>query len=87
MKRVAVQQGLEEIRLGLERKGYEVVDYRDEGHIDAIVYTDIYSGLDSVNNSVDGNIYGAILINANNKTIDEIGHIIETRRYERLFTK
>nr|WP_249168721.1 YkuS family protein [Alkaliphilus sp. B6464] len=87
LKRVAVQQGLEEIRLGLERKGYEVVDYMYGGHIDAIVYTDIYSGLDSVNNSVDGNIYGAILINANNKTIDEIGHIIETRRYERLFTK
>jgi len=86
LKRIALQQGLDDIRQGLEGKGYEVVNYEDGGHIDAVVYKDIYSGLGSVNNSVDGNIYGAILINANNKTIDEIQQIIETRRYERLFT-
>lgn len=86
MKRIAVQQGLEEIKQGLKNRGYEVVDYDDKGHIDAIVYKSIYGGMENLNNSVDGNIYGAILINANNKTTDEIAHIIETRRYERLFT-
>lgn len=86
MKRIAVQNGLEDIRQGLEDKGYEVVDYEAGGHIDAVVYSDIYSGLNNVNNSADGNAYGAILINANNKTIDEVANIIETRRYERLFT-
>ena len=86
MKRVAVQQDLEEIKKGLENEGYEVVDYGDSGHIDAIVYKSIYEGLKNLNNSVDSNAYGAILINANNKTIGEIKHIIETRRYERLFT-
>lgn len=86
MKRVALQQGLENLGEELKSRGYEVVAYGDQGHIDAIVYSDIYSGLSSVNNSAEGNAYGAILINANNKTVDEIVHIIDTRRYERLFT-
>lgn len=86
MKRVAVQDGLYEIKVDLENKGYEVVDYQTGGHIDAIVYKGSNSGANNVNNSVNGNFYGAILINANNKIIDEIQEIIETRRYEGLFT-
>lgn len=86
MKRVALQEGLEEIKWGLENKGYEVVDFNDGGHIDAIVYKSISSGMGSVNDSSDGNMFGAILVNANNKTISQIAYIIETRRYEGLFT-
>ncbi len=86
LKRIAVEQGLEDIKSALESRGYEIVDYNDGGHIDAIVYRSIYDGLKNLNNSVDSNAYGAILINVNNKTIDEIQQIIETRRYENLFT-
>lgn len=86
MKRVAVQEELNEMKAELKNRGYEVVDFNDSGHIDAIVYADINNDISSVNNSIDGNMYGAILINARNKTIDEIENIIETRRYERLFT-
>ena len=71
----------------LQERGYEVVGYEDGGHIDAIVYKNIDRSMESVNNSTDGNIYGAILINATNKTIDEIEYIIETRRYGDLFTR
>ena len=86
MKRIAVQQGLEEIRKGLKNRGYEVVGYDDRGYIDAIVYKSMDSGMGNVNNSADGNIYGAILINATGKTMEEIEYIIETRRYGNLFT-
>jgi len=86
LKRIAVQNDLEEIKNELKNKGYEVVDFNAGGYIDAVVYKDIYSGLGNVNNSADGNAYGAILINANNKTIEQIEYIIETRRYEKLFT-
>ena len=86
MKRIAVQQGLEEIRKGLKNRGYEVADYDDRGYIDAIVYKNIDSSMGNVNNSADGNIYGAILINATGKTMEEIEYIIETRRYGNLFT-
>ena len=85
MKRIAVQQGLEEIRKGLKNRGYEVVGYDDRGYIDAIVYKSMDSGMGNVNNSADGNIYGAILINATGKTMEEIEYIIETRRYGNLF--
>lgn len=85
MKRIAIQEGLDYIKEALQNKGYQVVGYDDRGHIDAIVYKSISSSMENVNNSEDGNIHGAILINATNKTIDEIEYIIETRRYERLF--
>ncbi|HZK57738.1 MAG TPA: YkuS family protein [Clostridia bacterium] len=86
MKRIAVQYGLEEIKEGLKNRGYEVVGYEDRGHIDAIVYRSMDSSIENVNNSKDGNIYGAILVNATDKTVEEIEHIIETRRYGNLFT-
>lgn len=86
MKRIAVQQGLDEIKEKLKNRGYEVVGYEDRGHIDAIVYKNIDSSLGNVNDSEDGNIYGAILVNATGRTIDEIEYIIETRRYGGLFT-
>lgn len=86
MKRIAVQQGLEGIGKELRNRGYEVVGYDDRGYIDAIVYKSIDSSMGSVNNSAEGNIYGAILINATGKTVDEIEYIIETRRYGNLFT-
>ena len=37
--------------------------------------------MENVNDSENGNIHGAILVNVTDKTIDEIEHIIETRRY------
>ncbi len=85
MKRVAIEQGLEEIKQELENRGYEIVDYKDKGHIDAIVYKNINDDIGNINNSTDGNIDGAILVNANNKTIDEIEYVIRTRKYEKLF--
>ncbi|MGI6427694.1 MAG: YkuS family protein [Natronincolaceae bacterium] len=86
MKRIAIQQGLDEVKKGLQNRGYEVVGYEDKGHIDAIVYRSVDSSMENVNDSENGNIHGAILVNATNKTIDEIEHIIETRRYGGLFT-
>ncbi|NLM03995.1 MAG: YkuS family protein [Clostridiales bacterium] len=85
MKRIAVQENLYEIKEFLKAKGYDVVGFDDRGYINAIIYTDDYDGFRNINNDyTDGN-FGAILINAKNKTIDEIEYIIETRRYSSLF--
>lgn len=86
MKRIAVQDNLDEIKTALREKGYEIVGFQDQGAIDAIVYIDDYEGLKNVNNQDETNPYGAIMINANNKSIEEIQYIIETRRYGKLFS-
>ncbi|AOY75401.1 YkuS family protein [Clostridium formicaceticum] len=86
MKRIAIQDGLEQLKFDLENNGYEVVDFQDKGHIDAIVYTDDYGGFKNLNDMGETNTYGAILINAKNKTVEEIRYIIETRRYGSLFS-
>ncbi|MCC5909538.1 MAG: YkuS family protein [Clostridiaceae bacterium] len=85
MKRIAVQNDLHDVRKELEDRGYEVVDFYEKGVVDAIVYIDDHSGLQNLNNVKDTDNYGAILINANNRTVDEIQFIIESRRYGSLF--
>mgnify|MGYP000935253939 CR=1 FL=1 len=86
MKRIAVQNDLWEIKRALIKKGYEVVDFQQEGHIDAIVYIGDYQGFKNLNNAEGANPYGAIMVNARNKSIDEIEYVIETRRYGNLFS-
>ncbi|SET71932.1 Uncharacterised protein family (UPF0180) [Natronincola peptidivorans] len=85
MKRIAIQDNLTEIKTALQEKGYELVSFQDQGRIDAIVYLDDYSGIKNLNDTGETNNYGSILINANNKSIEEIQYIIENRRYGSLF--
>ena len=86
MKRVAVQEDLVDIIEALKNKGYEIIDFNDQGHVDAIVYTGHHNGLANLNNEVSDENMGAVLVNAHNKSIDEIEYIIEKRRYGSLFS-
>ena len=86
MKRIALQENLQELKTSLETRGYEVVGFDDNGHIDAIIYTDDYIGFRNINDEGETNDFGAILRNANGKTLEEIQYIIENRRYGSLFT-
>lgn len=86
MKRIAVQNELTEVRKSLIQRGYHVVSFEYTGPVDAIIYTDNYLGLQSINNGGAFNEIGAVMINANNKGIDEIIYIIEKRRYGSLFS-
>lgn len=86
MKRIAVQNNLEELKDELRSRGYEVVNFYDKGHVDAIVYIDDYNGIKSINNEAGLNTLGAVLINAKGKTLEQIMYVIENRRYEGLFT-
>ncbi|KAB3531882.1 YkuS family protein [Alkaliphilus pronyensis] len=86
MKKIAVQDGLEYLKEELEAIGYEIIDFTTGGFVDAIIYTDDYSGIEVFNNDTGGQNNGAILINARSKSTDEIIYIIEKRRYGGLFT-
>ncbi len=86
MKTIAVQEGLEEIKRALVNRGYNVVDFQETGYIDGIVYIDKGQGFENLNSIGDVNPHGAIMVNARGKSIDEIGDIIESRKYGNLFT-
>ncbi len=86
MKRIAVQNDLEYIQASLIKRGYHVVPFDYSGPVDAIIYTDNYGGLQSINNGSNSNEMGAVLINGREKGIDEIIYIIEKRRYGGLFS-
>ncbi|SCY62600.1 YkuS family protein [Alkaliphilus peptidifermentans] len=86
MKKIAVEEGLKQVKDELKARGYEIIDFNKGGSVDAIVYSNDYSGIEAFNNEAGIQDYGAMLINANNKTIEEIVYMIEKRRYGGLFT-
>lgn len=97
MKVIAVQRGLDSIKEQLTKRGYKVVFFEEATHpIDALVYLEENNDNTLVNiNKFFSQQYamanpayhypGAILINAKNKSIEEIVQIIERRAYSPLF--
>lgn len=85
MKRVAVQENLTKIKEELKQRGYEVVGFNDSGFIDAVIYVDDTSGFKNINDSKEINNSGTVIINAKNRSIEDLEYIIQTRRYEKLF--
>lgn len=91
-KKIVVQEGLNDIRNGLNRLGYEVVDINENNNVEAIVYMadgydiDYHSNIVSMKSGIDmTNNKGTVLINATGKTIEEIDKIIDNRIYSPLF--
>lgn len=97
MKVIAVQKGLNNIKNQLNRLGYKVVFYEEAScPVDALIYLETnndntllninrylsqqYAMLNSAHNYP-----GTILINAKDKSLDEIVQIIERRSYSPLF--
>lgn len=90
---VAVENTLNEIKDGLEKMGYTIVDLKESESANAIVY---YRGLNSdySSNEMSYNTFlngesameGTFLVNAYGKSIVEIDQILKNRSYSPLFT-
>lgn len=96
---VAVQKGLESIKTQLREKGYDVVTFGEYNYpIDAVVYSG--SGLEGSfikNNNMPhltagtvdfGNMsrsYGVFLVNAMNRSVEEIDNMLKRKAYSPLF--
>ncbi len=97
MKIIAIQRGLDYIKNQLDQLGYKVVFYDEASFpVDALIYLEenndntllninkyLSQQFSMVNPAY--NRSGTILINAKNKSIDEIVQIIERRAYSPLF--
>ncbi len=90
---IAVERGMDEIKNQLETRGYKTV-YTDEGElVDVIIYNSgsfpaykiSKARAMTMSNNKGYNEYGVLLINGENKNIDHIIEIINTRSYGRLF--
>ena len=82
---IAVERGLNDIKRHLEYKGYTVVDgYSYRGAIDAYVYENMgFSAVDDFNSYSQGSsqALGVLIVNAKNKSPEEITEILEKRVY------
>lgn len=89
-KKIAIQEGLEEIKRGLISLGYEIGGINDED-LSAILYK--ADGYDinyhnMIKNMVNDNTedrQGTLLINVTGKTLDEVDYIVNHRTYSPLF--
>ncbi len=90
---IAVQEGLESIGDTLRELGHEVFSIGENRIADAILYKDAdaysYLNFNSIASpesaTISGNTgYGALLINAANKSVEDIVHILEKRVYSPL---
>lgn len=89
-KKIAIQEGLEEIKKGLISLGYEIGNINDE-NLSAILYK--ADGYDinyhnMITNMINDNTedrQGTLLINVTGKTLDEVDYIVNHRTYSPLF--
>ncbi|HCJ56595.1 YkuS family protein [Lutispora sp.] len=90
---IAVEKGLERLKEQLESRGYECF-YIGENHVaDAVIYKDKDNhpyfevnkfSITNMLSSYSDSPHGALLINAGNKSIDEIVNILTRRTYSPL---
>lgn len=90
-KKIAVQDGLNDIKKELKKIGYTIVDM-DSHEAEAIVYLKTDETIPYISSSINMNTKfdferqsGAILINAEGRTIEDIDKIIKNRIYTPLF--
>lgn len=93
-RKIAVQNGLYEIKSNLINSGFEIYNIEDGENVEAIVYisdgdnipyNNHFTNMSDADNLRD--THSAILINANGKSFEEIKHIINSRIYSPLFDR
>ncbi|MCQ1531667.1 YkuS family protein [Lutispora saccharofermentans] len=90
---IAVEKGLKSLKEQLESMGYECFYIGENRVADAIIYKDKdnqpyfevnKSSITNALSSYGASAHGALLINAGNKSIDEIVNILTRRTYSPL---
>ena len=82
---VAVEKGLENVKNALKNKGYTVIDADKNPVADAYVFSGRQTGALSANSCFKTARNGVLMINAQNKSPDEIDRILKSRLYDPLF--
>lgn len=91
---IAIQKSLEPLKEQLERRGHRVFYIGENNLADAVLYeeADTYPYYEANNIPsaftsafADDSAYGALLVNAANKSLEEILEILDKRVYSPLF--
>ncbi|MCX7951215.1 MAG: YkuS family protein [Clostridiales bacterium] len=82
---ISVQDNLKELMLNLESLGYTVHKFSDKKASDVYIYSGRDTKMSNMTNSIDAAERGTLLINADNKSLNEILYAINNRTYSPLF--
>lgn len=81
---VAIENGLNELKQYLENSGHKIVDRNYRGAVDAYIFqNEGFNGMDNFNFTLQNSTAesGVLMINAKNKTPDEVLKVLENRIY------
>jgi len=93
---IGIQKDLKTIKEALQSRGYDVkyIDLNQNKYVDIYIYANnqVTGVIEQLNNSVteenykqhSSNCYGTLMINAMNKSVDKVEHIIKNRTYSNL---
>lgn len=90
---IAIEKGLEDLKQQLEARGYDCFYIGENRVADAILYKDRVShpyfnvnngSITNAANSGASNLQSALLVNSDNKSVDEIIRILNRRTYSPL---
>ncbi|MTI68514.1 MAG: hypothetical protein FH753_18190 [Firmicutes bacterium] len=84
-KIIGIQQGLDDIKKGLISLGYNVIDLDENDYMDVLVYKANGEDVSYSNMTNNLNSKGILLINATDKSIEDIDYMIKKRVYSPLF--
>lgn len=83
--KISVENNLGEIKKKLVEEGYKVYDFSDNEISDIYIYSEDSTGLLNLNRNINGNVNGSLIINAYEKSINEIMYSVKKRLYSPLF--
>lgn len=82
---ISIQDNLIDLYDGLTDMGYRVHRLSENVVSDAYIYSEIDLGLSKIYNMVPPGKNGSLLINADNRSIDDVAYMISHRIYSPLF--
>lgn len=83
--KISIEDQLAHLKNGLIELGYEVYNFSDNISSEAYIYSEKNTGLHNLNNSITPDSNGALLIDADGKSLSEIQDILNNRLYSPLF--
>jgi hypothetical protein len=84
--RISIEDNLTDFKNYLTSMGHEVYNFSDNVISEAYIYSESNTGLINLANMVNGTGMGSLLIDADNKSPEEIQGILSHRVYSPLFS-
>lgn len=83
--KISIEDQMNDLKKALTDMGYEVYSFSENVPSEAYIYSEKGTGLHNLNNLVNPDSNGSLLVDADGKSLNEIHYILSHRVYTPLF--